>query len=42
MIDMALDATLFAIHNLSRLRKYITIRKPADQEEGSRSYVGMD
>ena len=32
MIDMALDATFSAIYNLSRLRKYITVRKPADQE----------
>jgi hypothetical protein len=41
MIDMALDATFSAIYNLSRLRKYITVRKtadqePADQEEDAR------
>ena len=32
MIDMALDATFFAIYNLSRFRSYLTLRKPADQE----------
>jgi hypothetical protein len=32
VIDMALDATFLAIYNLSRFRKFITVRKPADQE----------
>jgi|SRR5580700_3762878 hypothetical protein len=32
VIDMALDATFLTIYNLSRLRRYVTVRKPADQE----------
>jgi len=32
VIDMALDATFSAIYNLSKFRKYLTVRKPADQE----------
>ena len=31
-IDMALDATFLTICMLSRIRKYFTVRKPADQD----------
>jgi hypothetical protein len=36
VIDMALGATFLTINNLSRFRKYLSLRKPARQEEDIR------
>jgi hypothetical protein len=33
IIDIALDATFLTIYNLSRFRKYLTVRKATQQEE---------
>jgi hypothetical protein len=36
VIDMALGATFLTIYNLSRLRNYLALRKPANKEEDDR------